>query len=190
MNMGTCDVCGTKLGIINKFRYADGYICKHCYEKASRKFIETIIKKTLAEIQQICQNDIGIEKYSNFEITARIGNYILFDEKNYKICILNNRMTKKQVSSPDFYTVDEIEKCEICSIPPFTKEEIENKMQQKENDVIHSLKVCIKLKNKKETADIVFISSEARIKSYAFRQSYHFATRIQEGLNYIKTKSV
>lgn len=188
--MGTCDVCGTKLGIRNKFRYADGYICKYCYKKASRQFTETITKKTLLEIQQICQNDTDIEKYPNFEITARIGNYILFDEKNHKICILNNRMTKKQVSSPDFYAVNEIETCEICSVPPFTKKEIENKIQQKENDIIHSLKVCIKLKDRKKTVDIVLIPSAARVKSYAFRQTYHFAKRIEEKLNDIKIKSV
>lgn len=184
--MGTCDVCGTKLGIMNKFRYADGYICKYCYKKASRKFTETITKKTLTEILKLCQNDVSIEQ--NFEITGKIGN-ILFDEKNRKICILNNHITNKQVSSPDFYAVDEIEKCEICSVPPFTKKEIENKIQQKENNVIHSLKVCITLKNQKKTVNIVLIPSAARIKSYAFRQSYHFAKRIEENLNHMKTKS-
>lgn len=40
-----CDVCEKKLKIISRFRYADGYICKECYKKASRQFTETITKK-------------------------------------------------------------------------------------------------------------------------------------------------
>lgn len=115
---------------------------------------------------------------------------MLFDEKNRKICILNNRITKKQVSAPDFYSIEDIESCKICSEPKLTKEEIEKKIQKKENEIIHSLKVCIKLKGKNETIDIILISSGARIKSYAFRQSYHFAKRIEESLNDMKLKSI
>ena len=44
--MRTCDVCQKTLGVFNKFRYADGYICKECYKKASNHFAETIVKKT------------------------------------------------------------------------------------------------------------------------------------------------
>ena len=40
--MQTCDVCGNKLGILNKFKYSDGYICKECYKKASRKYMVLI----------------------------------------------------------------------------------------------------------------------------------------------------
>lgn len=129
--MGTCDVCGKNLKMLNRFRYANGYICKECYKKASRQFTETITKKTLSEIQKLCQNNVDIEKYPHFEVTARIGNYILFDEKNNKICILNNRITNKQLSTPDFYSIEEIEKSEICSTPSFTKQELEKKYNRK-----------------------------------------------------------
>ena len=50
--MRTCDVCQKTLGVFNKFRYADGYICKECYKKASNHFAETIVKKNLSEIKE------------------------------------------------------------------------------------------------------------------------------------------
>lgn len=184
--MDTCDVCGTKLGMMGRFRYAEGHICKECYRKASLQFTQTITKKTLMEIRELCQNQSGMERGQDFEITGRIGNYMLFDEKNRKICILNNRITKKQVSSPDFYDIKEIESFEICSVPKFTKENLEKKIQQKEKTVIQSLKVCIKLRGEKKPIDITLISSGARIKSYAFRQSYHFAKRIEESLDLLQ----
>ena len=31
--MKTCDICHEPIGMFNKFRYADGYICKACYKK-------------------------------------------------------------------------------------------------------------------------------------------------------------
>ncbi len=81
--MRTCDVCQKTLGVFNKFRYADGYICKECYKKASNHFAETIVKKNLSEIKALC------EKYEEtqtdeFKITGKIGNFLLIDEENQK----------------------------------------------------------------------------------------------------------
>lgn len=53
--MKTCDVCQKPLGVFNKFRYADGYICKECYKKASNHFAETIVKR-------ICQRSKNYAK--------------------------------------------------------------------------------------------------------------------------------
>lgn len=180
--MNTCDVCGAKLSFMGRFRYAEGHICKECYKKASQQYTQTITKKTLTEIRKLCQNHSGIKQEQDFEITGRIGNYMLLDEKNRKICILNNRIIKKQACSPDFYKMKDIESFEIRSEPRFTKEDLEKKIQQKEKTLIQSLKVCIKLRGEKKPVDITLISSGARIKSYAFQQSYRFAKRIEESL--------
>lgn len=56
--MRTCDVCQKTLGVFNKFRYADGYICKECYKKASNHFAETIVKKNLSEIKAFRQMNL------------------------------------------------------------------------------------------------------------------------------------
>ena len=99
LEMKTCDICDAPLGMFKKFRYAEGYICKACYEKASNHFTETIAKKSYGEIRKLCEKQGGLTE--DFEITGRIGNYILFDEKNRKICLLNNRINQKQVSEPE-----------------------------------------------------------------------------------------
>ena len=83
LEMKTCDICDAPLGMFKKFRYAEGYICKACYEKASNHFTETIAKKSYGEIRKLCEKQGGLTE--DFEITGRIGNYILFDEKNRKI---------------------------------------------------------------------------------------------------------
>ena len=111
LEMRTCDICDAPLGMFKKFRYAEGYICKECYEKASNYFTETIAKKSYGEIRELCERKSELSE--DFEITGRIGNYILMDEKNRKVCLLNNRINQKQVSEPEFYSLDWISRCRI-----------------------------------------------------------------------------
>lgn len=91
-------------------------------------------------------------------------------------------MTGKKIGGPEVYAAEEIVSCEICIEPEFTKEELERKVCHKEDGRIQSLKVCIWLLKEKQPVEIGLISSGARIKSYAFRHSYHFAKRIEEGV--------
>ncbi len=174
--MKTCDICQSPLGMLKKFKYADGYICKECYKKASRNFTETITQKSLSEIEELCHNEREVNE--DFEITGKIGNYLLIDEKNNKICILNNRMVTKKISAPDFYQVKDIIGCEIICHPALTVEELEGKVEGKEDEIIDCLKVNISLKDKKEPVEIAMLSNPIRTKSYAFSQVFYFAKRI------------
>lgn len=186
--MDTCDVCHAKLGVMNRFRYSEGSICRECYKKASRQFTETITHKKLQEILELCKDSGNVGQEQDFEITGRIGSYLLVDEKNHKICILNNRILGKQVSAPDYYSVKDIKSCKICCVPEFTIEELAKKVEQREDGVIQTLKVHIAFFNGIDTKEIVLISSGARVKSYAFRQSYNFAIRIEEKLRNMMQK--
>ncbi len=60
LEMKTCDICDAPLGMFKKFRYAEGYICKACYEKASNHFTETIAKKSYGEIRKLCERQGGL----------------------------------------------------------------------------------------------------------------------------------
>ena len=60
--MKTCDICHEPIGMFNKFRYADGYICKACYKKASRNYTETITTKKLDELKALCSAKKEIEE--------------------------------------------------------------------------------------------------------------------------------
>ncbi len=187
--MKTCDVCKEPLRMMGKFKYADGYICKKCYKKASRQFTETIIKKSLQEIKELCGIERDEKSLEEFEVTGRIGNYLLIDELNQKICIPNNRMTNRQVSNPDFYNVEDIAECEIVYRPQMTLEELEEKTAKREEGTIKFLKIKITFKNKKEKKEICLIANPVRIKSYAFRQSFNFAKRMNQEIHRLMQES-
>lgn len=187
--MKTCDICGASLGMLKKFRYADGFICKDCYEKASNHFTETITKKGLQEIKELCQKR-DEKTYEDFEVTGRVGSFILFDEKNHKICFPNNRMIQKDISDPEFYSLDDIEAFQIEYEPDMSLEELERKIQQKEEGTIKFLKVSFQWKNTKEKKDITLIANPVRIKSYAAKQSFGLAKRIIDEMTRIKEESV
>ena len=177
--MRTCDVCQKTLGVFNKFRYADGYICKECYKKASNHFAETIVKKNLSEIKALC------EKYEEtqtdeFKITGKIGNFLLIDEENQKICLPNNRMVKKEVALPEFYAIEDIEQCKIEVDPKQPIGELEHKAEKRQDGTVNYLKVKFWITGSKKLAEISLISNPARIKSYAFRQSLQFAKKIEQ----------
>lgn len=178
--MRTCDICHEPIGMFHKFRYADGYICKNCYKKASRNYTETIAAKTLDELKELCSHKGGAEE--DFEVTGRIGNYILVDERNQKICILNNRMTAGQVSDPEFYEVKDIEECMLFCEPAMELDELEDKVKRRAEGNINTLKIAVRLKDRKKK-EIILISKPVRIKSYAFRQSFSFAKRIVDEIH-------
>ena len=179
----TCDVCGKEIGLFGRFRYADGYICKTCYAKASRQFTETIRSKSLAEIKVLCAVKRDEASFENFKVTGKIGNYLLVDEKHGRICIPCNRMISQQVSEPRFYDIATIKACRIAYQPYMELTELEQLVkEQRSEQTIHYLKVIITLEDGREDA-ITLVNKPLRIKSYAFRQSFQFAERIQQEMD-------
>lgn len=180
--MKTCDVCQKPLGVFNKFRYADGYICKECYKKASNHFAETIVKKNLSEIKELCERYEATQT-DEFQITGKIGNFLLIDEIHQKICLPNNRMVKKEAALPEFYAIEDIEQCRIEVDPKQSIEALEHKAERREDGTVNYLKVKLWITGNKKLAEIFLISNPVRIKSYAFRQSLQFARKIEQEIN-------
>lgn len=180
--MKTCDVCQKPLGVFNKFRYADGYICKECYKKASNHFAETIVKKNLSEIKELCERYEATQT-DEFQITGKIGNFRLIDEIHQKICLPNNRMVKKEAALPEFYAIEDIEQCRIEVDPKQSIEALEHKAERREDGTVNYLKVKLWITGNKKLAEISLISNPVRIKSYAFRQSLQFARKIEQEIN-------
>lgn len=174
----TCDVCGKELSVLNKFRYEEGFICKECYAKASRQFTETIRSKTLAEIKALCSVQRDEESFENFRVTGKIGNYLLVDARNYRVCIPSNRMTNRTVTEPVFYDIADIEECRLICEPDMPREELEQMVkEQKSEKTVSRLCVVFCLKNGKRER-ITIVKNPLRVKSFAFRRSFHFAGRI------------
>lgn len=180
--MKTCDVCGASLKFMNKFKYESGYICKSCYEKASNHCTETITHKSFAEIKKACMLTDTKDLDTDFEITGRIGNYLLFDEKNHKICITNNRSLHQEAMNPEFYSLDDILKCSISTVPSMSINELKEQINQQTDTIIKKLCVIIQLKDKTKK-EICLLQSPVRIKSYAFKKSLSFAIRISDKIN-------
>lgn len=180
--MKTCDVCQKPLGVFNKFRYADGYICKECYKKASNHFAETIVKKNLSEIKELCERYEATQT-DEFQITGKIGNFLLIDEIHQKICLPNNRMVKKEAALPEFYAIEDIEQCRIEIDPKQSIEVLEHRAERREDGTVNYLKVKLWITGNKKLAEISLISNPVRIKSYAFRQSLQFARKIEQEIN-------
>lgn len=180
--MKTFDVCQKPLGVFNKFRYADGYICKECYKKASNHFAETIVKKNLSDIKELCERYEATQT-DEFQITGKIGNFLLIDEIHQKICLPNNRMVKKEAALPEFYAIEDIEQCRIEVDPKQSIEALEHKAERREDGTVNYLKVKLWITGNKKLAEISLISNPVRIKSYAFRQSLQFARKIEQEIN-------
>ena len=81
----TCDICGGKIGL-KAFHCQDGKICKRCYQIVSNNFTSTIIQKSLSELRAIYdQNAAPIDLGDDgFQITAKVDNVLLIDEKKWK----------------------------------------------------------------------------------------------------------
>lgn len=150
--MKTCDVCQKPLGVFNKFRYADGYICKECYKKASNHFAETIVKKNLSDIKELCERYEATQT-DEFQITGKIGNFLLIDEIHQKICLPNNRMVKKEAALPEFYAIEDIEQCRIEVDPKQSIEALEHKAERREDGTVNYLKVKLWITGNKKLAE-------------------------------------
>ena len=183
----TCDVCGKELGFFKKFRYAEGYICKECYAKASRHFTETITSKSLSEIKVLCSVQRDEASFENFKVTGKIGNYLLVDENHGRLCIPCNRLTNQKVTEPIFIDVAQIKECYIGYHPHMELSALEQLVkEQRSEDTIHQLKVGIVLEDGREES-ITLVQKPLRIKSFAFRQSFQFSKRIYQEIDRLMT---
>lgn len=173
-----CDVCRKKLGF-RKFRYSEGIVCPECYKKASKNFTETITKKSYQEIVELCEQDMsGQLDDVEFEITAKIGNYILFDEKNKKICVPYNRAITKERKIPEVFCYEEIDHIEFISHPSASRQQLEEWRNQKEDKVIRQMEIVFYMNGKVNPIKISLLSSPVRIKSFAFHRTFRFAQKI------------
>jgi len=160
MNVKLCDVCGRELGFI-KFRYVSGNICKSCYETASRNFTETIRELELGEINRRCSlHSECLKGAEDFELSKRIGNYMLIDEVHKQFCVLSGSDASKTYCLPNFYSLDDVKYCKVSSVP--------------EHGIVTAMGVEVFLHSQAQTQQITLFSSPIRRRSYAFRRTSAF----------------
>lgn len=110
--MRECLLCYSPLKWI-KFKCADGYVCKNCYEKVSTNFTQTIKSKNKKELLTILA-DLQEEMVdSSFEISRKINQLIFFDDNNQQICLPNHKKYTKENLKPEVYPLAAILNCEV-----------------------------------------------------------------------------
>lgn len=183
--MKTCDVCNSNLGLI-RFRYRDGSVCKYCYEKASRNCRETVRQMDLAELKARCGHGDTLQDFDDFDITDRIGNYMLIDKKRKKICIVNNRLQVKEYKKPQVIELDDIRYYRICCNSSRSWEELCHAKKQ-QRGYAASLGLELFLNSTPHPQQIRILSSTVRLKSFAFRKSVEFMQLI---MGYLETNGI
>ena len=183
--MRTCDVCGDRLGMV-KFRYRDGFICKDCYERASRACTETVRGMGLSEVKERCQEAGDQAVMEDFEMTGRIGNFILIDSNRNKLCIVHNRIRTKEYKKPEIVSLDQIRYCKICCASSLSWEELRSEEKPKEGCVAF-LGLELIMDSGEKSRYIQVLSSPVRTKSYAFRKSMGF---MQQIVGYLQSNNV
>jgi len=180
-----CGVCNHSLGVV-RFKYKDGFVCQNCYRAASRTYTETIRHLDLNELKARCNRNGEQSDFDDFEITDRIGNYILIDGKRKKVCVVNNRLQVKGYRKPEIISLTDIRYCRISCGSSFTWEELQNDEKQKDGHVT-SLSLEFILNSSTDSQHIQILSSPIRIKSFAFRKSLDFMKLI---VDYLQSNGV
>ena len=174
--MRTCDVCGQKL-VLFRFQYEEGFICRDCYEKASKNCTETIRHLDVNEIKKRCTREDSTPDFDEFEITGRIGNYVLIDGKHRKLCIVNNRLQVRGRRTPEILALDDIRCCCISCDSCHKWEEFQDDKKQKDG-YARAMNMELYMDSLQEPKCIKILSSPVRTKSFAFRKSMDFMQRI------------
>ena len=184
-----CDVCGQELGL-QRFKYKEGFICKGCYQKASKNYSETISQKSKAEIMTLCKKqDLDDENWGNFERTRKIGSYILFDDKHNSFCITHNRLTEKDGRKAEILQYDDLKKVELYCEPGISREMLADMVKCRKETVIKVLEIRVWTYSERDMKRIVLLSTPVRVMSFAFRRVFAFAERILDELEKIITEN-
>lgn len=177
----TCDVCNAELGLL-RFRYADGFICKDCYDLASGSNTQTIRKLSLDEVEEAIERrrkqlDVDVE----FIPTKRAGDLLQIDERRGLVCLPHNRRTAGDVAAPEFFAVDAIRSCRIESVPRRTEKELATLAARGGDGItLSSLALVIQTRSRKEPYTAQLITTAVKTDGFAFRRSFELAVRAKQ----------
>jgi hypothetical protein len=166
--MRACVICNDALKWI-KFKCAEGYVCKSCYEKASVNFTQTIKTKTNAELLELFVDTTDAQAEPTFTMTRKINQLIFFDDTSGKICLPNHKKYAKEKLKPEIYSYAEIVNCQLL-------EEHEEKYVKKKLQQLGRIKVVLTLKQ--ETREIFLIPNYINRDSMAYKTMHSLANNI------------
>ena len=180
----TCDLCGSPLGIM-KFRYAEGHICRSCYEVVSSGCTSTIRQMKHDELETAySERKRAFAHMGEFRTTQRVGDFLLIDEERKLICLPNNRRGGGTVRQPEIIAWGDMRSIRLISNPSKEPNELKEVSKTNPNLVFSHLSIEIEA-DKDRSAVIVFFATPVRARSFAYRQSLGMALRAYDLLNQI-----
>ncbi|MFT4105243.1 MAG: hypothetical protein QM657_05720 [Lacrimispora sp.] len=134
----------------------------------------------LEEIQQRVSSYAEASKdLMGFEVTKRIGNYLLIDDKNKRFCILNNRLRSKEYSHPKQFPIEDVKYCRVNCSPELVQNKADGDSFN-EVPVITGLGIDVFFHSSSNVQHISILSTPVRRKSFAFKRSRAFMQAIVE----------
>ncbi len=197
----TCDICGAPLKLL-KFRYAEGLICRDCYDKVTAGTRTIVRQMTRSEIEEaIRQRQDFFDGLQDFRATLRVGDVLLVDQERKLFCLPHNRRIADGRTSPEIIPWDEVCRVRLVSDPAYTFDELRSLSKTDPDAVVTHL--CIEIyrthqtepsrqtetSKQEEPSKLCLFTTPVRAKSFAYRQSLALALRAMELLEQVAQPS-
>ncbi|TDW25517.1 hypothetical protein EDD63_10444 [Breznakia blatticola] len=181
----TCEFCREQLKF-RKFRFKDGYACKKCYAILTNQFKTTIRNRSKTELYSIyaSNKNQSYDPFKEFNVTKKIGNYILIDEDKQRFCVPNNINVVKSSEKPELYDINHCHSFSIETKPKSNLFELEKQMKEKSSKIINEIAVIFEFEN--QLRKIIILNNSVRISSFAFKKTFDFAKKIKKELDDLK----
>lgn len=181
--MKECLLCNTAVRLV-KFKCADGYVCKDCYEKVSLKFTQTIKTKTKEELLQQLKAPVEVAEAAAFEISRKINQLILFDDKHQQLCLPNHKKYTKEALKPEIYPFSAVADCQLV-------EEQSQQLVKKKKQMLGCIKVVLTVDQEERiTRDIWLIPNLINVDSMPYKTMKSLAENIVSEVNQSKEVAV
>lgn len=178
--MKQCILCGKKLRF-KKFKTLDGMICPICYKKASRNYTQTVRKMNIGELTESILKEESksfLLEQTDFQISRRINQFVLFDDSNGLVCFPNNSEFTTRSFSPEIYNFSDIEGARVIQ-----------QKEKKDNKVVGSIMIQVEFSEKRMwDRKIILIKDKIDCKSQPYIQMERIAQKIVEELDECKRK--
>ncbi len=181
----TCDICGASLGLL-KFRYAEGLICRDCYDAATAGGRETVRRMTRAELEEAVQAHRGaFEDVPDFRASLRVGDVLLVDQERQLFCLPRNRRTDGANAKPEVIAWKDVRRVRLVSDPSYSTSELKTLSRASPDAVVKRLCIEIRVAHQAQPRELCLFATPVRAKSFAYRQSLALALRAMELLEQV-----
>lgn len=181
--MKACLICESSVRFI-KFKCRDGYVCKTCYETVSLNFSQTIKSKNKEELLLIYQvnalnKETVVTDEQPFEITRRIGQFLLFDDRHQLLCLPNHSKYTKEQRKPEIFPFDTVLDCHL--------EEKKSVLSGKKVKEVGTIKLTLIFSGEEQSSRVIWlIANPVRRDSVAYQTMQKLAKKVRQEIKQLQ----